>query len=230
MSAAGLAIFVKTPALSPVKTRLWPHIGQRRAEAFHLAAAAAVASVARRAQARCGIEACWAVAEAEALRGALWSDLPRVGQGEGTLGARMHHVYAQLRRRHAAVVLIGADAPQVTAPVLVRAAQWLAAPAPRLVIGKAGDGGFWLFGGNVALPETAWTRVVYSKPATALDFMQSMQAHGSFLEVDPLDDVDTFADIAPALAGMESLADPTDAQRRLAQLLREVMACQDDGP
>jgi glycosyltransferase A (GT-A) superfamily protein (DUF2064 family) len=41
-----LAIFVKTPGLSPVKTRLAEGIGQARAEAFYRLAVDAVAEVA----------------------------------------------------------------------------------------------------------------------------------------------------------------------------------------
>ena len=45
----GVAIFVKTPSLSAVKTRLWPGIGRRNAEALYLSSAQAVASVAMQA-------------------------------------------------------------------------------------------------------------------------------------------------------------------------------------
>lgn len=221
--STGLAIFVKTPSLSPVKTRLWPTIGQRCAEAFHLASAEAVASIAQRAQTRTDLTAYWAVAEAPALHGDMWSDLRKLAQGPGPLGTRMHHVYEQLRQRHNAALLIGADAPQIASSSLLQAAEWLRASEPRLVIGKAGDGGFWLFGGNVRLPESAWTRVVYSTPGTASSFEQSMRQHGRFLNLGMLDDVDEFDDFVPALVGIEALHDPTEAQRRLASWMSEVI-------
>jgi uncharacterized protein len=221
--SAGLAIFVKTPALSRVKTRLWRDIGRSGAEAFHLAAAEAVASVVVQAQQRAGVSAYWAVAEPEAMHGEIWSGLPKLAQGPGSLGVRMAAVHAQLLARHAAAILIGADAPQLCAERLTRAARWLDAPEPRLVIGRASDGGFWLFGSNVALPGPAWTRAAYGAPDTADAFVAAMRGCGSWLELDRLGDVDTFDDLAPALGALQALAHPTEAQRRLAAWMREVV-------
>ena len=223
MNSAGLAILVKTPSLSAVKTRLWPRIGQRCAEAFHLASAEAVASVAHRTQIKTDLTAYWAVAEPEALYGDLWSDLQKLGQGSGPLGARMHHVYQQLRQRHNAALLIGADAPQIALSNLARAAEWLRSDEPRLVIGRTHDGGFWLFGGNVWLPESAWTHTVYSTSTTARDFVQAMGSQGRLLELDMLDDVDKFEDFVPTLSIIDALRDPTEAQRRLARWMSEVV-------
>jgi hypothetical protein len=46
----GIAIFVKTPGHSPLKTRLAAGIGIDAAREFHMLAAQAVAAVARKAQ------------------------------------------------------------------------------------------------------------------------------------------------------------------------------------
>ena len=224
MSGAGLAIFVKTPTLSPVKTRLWPQIGQRTAEAFHLAAAEAVASVAQCAQADTQLTTYWAVAEPEALQGHVWSEMPKLPQGAGSLGMRMHHVYQQLLQQHTCALLIGADAPQIVPNALVRAAQWLQVNERRLVIGLARDGGFWLFGGNVPLPEVAWLQVTYSRSHTAANFLRSMRPHGRWLELDTLGDVDAFDDFVPVLADIRALRHPTAAQQRLATWMQEVIA------
>lgn len=223
MVDCGLAIFVKTPALSAVKTRLWPRIGQRCAEAFHLASAEAVASVAQQAQHKAPITAYWAVAELQALQSETWSDLHKLAQGEGSLGARMHYVYDRLLQLHPAALLIGADAPQITSDHLLRAAHWLSDREPRLVIGRARDGGFWLFGGNVGLPESAWTRIAYSRPDTAARFVQAMHLHGRFLDVGTLADVDEYDDIARVLGSLETLTDPTPAQGRLAAWMHDVV-------
>ena len=149
--SCGIAIFVKTPSLSSVKTRLWPGIGRRRAEALYLSSAQAVASVAMQTRDQGGIEPYWAVAEDAALPAEAWTDLPQLPQGNGSLGERMAQVYARLRQAHHAAILIGADAPQLTAHALQRAAVWLSGVESRLAIGRAADGGFWLFGGNAPL-------------------------------------------------------------------------------
>lgn len=224
MTAVGLAIFVKTPSLSPVKTRLWPQLGQRCAEAFHLASAEAVASVVQCAQRQGSLQSHWAVAEAAALHGDIWTDLPRMSQGEGGLGERMRHVHAELLRKHGAALLLGADAPQLTAASLLRAAEWLQSAQARLVLGRAEDGGFWLFGSNRRLPDAIWTSVEYSAANTARDFLAGVAAHGTCLELEVLNDVDHFHDFQSACAQLDALDSPTEAQQRLRSWMSEVLA------
>lgn len=219
--SGGLAIFVKTPGQSPVKTRLAQHIGQLKAEAFHLAAAEAVASVAVRAGRAAGFLAHWAVAEREAMMGNAWKDLPCLFQGPGTLGERMDAVYRQLRTHGGYAMLVGADAPQLTEEALLRAARWLDSTTPRLVIGRARDGGFWLFGGNVALPPETWLRPAYSQAMTAHEFTLAMSPHGQWLELDLLSDVDRMEDLAVAYRELGALASPTPEQRRLLDWLAD---------
>ncbi len=213
--SCGVIIFVKTPSLSPVKTRLWPGIGRRNAEALYLSSAQAVASVAMQARDHGGIEPYWAVAEDVALPADAWIDLPQLPQGDGSLGERMAQVYRQVRRQHHAAILIGADAPQLTAQALQRAADWLSGSESRMVIGRAEDGGFWLFGGNASLEDAAWTRVRYSAPDTAAQFMHVMHGSGAWLELETLRDLDTADDIPHVRAGLAALAAPTQAQLRL---------------
>ncbi|CAN5161639.1 hypothetical protein BH11PSE14_BH11PSE14_02220 [soil metagenome] len=222
--SGGLAIFVKTPALSPVKTRLAQDVGTLRAEAFYLASAEAVASVAIDAQEQRGPRAYWAVAETSAMDGNAWVDLPRLPQGQGSLGQRMDSVYRLLRARHRFALLVGADTPQISASSLLRAGQWLAADEPRLVIGRASDGGFWLFGGNVALPSPAWSRPVYSSSSTADEFIAAMSPFGAWLELEWRTDVDHGRDLHSMQVELGSLPTPTAAQLRLAQWLEDSLS------
>lgn len=217
----GLAIFVKTPSLSPIKTRLASVVGQLRAEAFYLLSAEAVASVALAAHAQSGLAVYWAVAEPPAIRGDTWTDLPRLSQGGGTLGERMDHVYRQLLRRHRLALLIGADTPQITASNLLHAAQWLSASEPRLVLGRAVDGGFWLIGGNTALPRSAWCSPRYSSNQTADDVAAAMSEFGTWLELERLTDVDHANDLTTVQCALNALPQPTPAQQRLEQWLED---------
>ncbi|MBK8284775.1 MAG: DUF2064 domain-containing protein [Ahniella sp.] len=223
MSSVGLAIFVKTPGLSPVKTRLWPRIGQRCAEVFHLASAEAVASVASQAEAQSAMRAYWAVAERPAFDGDHWKTLPKLGQGEGGLGERMREVHKQLLDRHGAAILLGADTPQLDASCLVRASLWLQEAGARAVMGRSEDGGFWLFGSNRLLPERAWTDVVYSAPTTAEKFLSGLDTAIDCLALETLHDVDVYEDIEPVVDALDRLAMPTDAQCRLRTLMRHVL-------
>ena len=219
--SGGLAIFVKTPSLSPIKTRLANGVGQLRAEAFYLSSAEAVASVAVDAQAQGGPTAYWAVAEASAIRSDAWIDLPRVCQDRGSLGERMDQVYRLLLSRHGFTVLVAADTPQLTTGSLLRAAQWLASSEPRLVLGRAEDGGFWLFGGNTPIPRSAWCRPQYSSQHAAEELVAATSRLGTWLELERLTDVDHAHDLTAVQTALTSLAQPTSAQQRLAQWLED---------
>lgn len=226
----GLAILVKTPTLSPVKTRLGQDVGQLRAEAFYLSSAEAVASVALQSSSQLNLCAYWAVAEARALNSVAWADLPQLPQGEGTLGERMAQVYRLLLNRHDCALLVGADAPQLTSDMLSQAVCWLSLSGSRLVIGRAEDGGFWLFGGNCRLPDQAWTRAAYSSPDTYVQFAAAMQPHGEWLELATLADVDRGIDLTTVSQQLRRLDAPTDAQRRLSNWLDDYLSVVVESP
>lgn len=221
MSGA-VAIFVKTPGWSALKTRLAAGTGESYAHEWYRRAADAVASVAARARSANGLAAYWAVAEDGAE--SAWTGLPTIAQGPGDLGARMARVYAALVERHGFAMLVGADAPQLTADAIGRAAHWLEdrdVSEPRQVLGPAADGGFWLYGGNRAIPAHPWTQVSYSQSDTATHFRQAMQHYGRWQTLEQLSDVDCASDLKPVQQALDLLADPTAQQRTLAQWMRE---------
>lgn len=217
MSGA-VAIFVKTPGRSVVKSRLATDCGVVLATSWYRRAADAVGSVARLARARHGMAAYWAVAEPDAR--ADWPDLPMIFQGEGGLGARMAAVHAQLVQRHGFGILIGADAPQLTTCLLQEASEWLASESPRLVIGPAHDGGFWLFGANRAVPLTSWEAVTYSAADTAGQFRRALHDLGEWRTLQTLSDGDHRHDMPSVLSALQSLPDPTPEQRKLGAWMR----------
>ncbi len=218
----GLAILVKTPGHSPLKTRLASAIGIEAAEHFHLLAAAAVAAVASRAQRDLQtLVPHWAVAEAGALEDSTWQALPTMPQGEGDLGARMGRVTNSLLARFDAALLLGADAPQIEPGDLGAAVEALA--THRHVIGPSADGGFWLFATRGEVPPAAWSATPWSQPETAARFCQALCAT---LEDPPVErlrvqrDADTAEDLPPLLSALDALGDPLPEQRRLADWLR----------
>ena len=225
-----VAIFVKTPGYSALKTRLAAVCGRAWAEHWYALAAAAVASVAQRACDATGMVAYWAVAEAGAQ--SEWPHLPTMAQGDGTLGERMARVHTALVARHGFALLIGADSPQLSADALIAAARWLEiAPAiasippqdsvGRFALGPASDGGFWLFGSNRAVAANIWTAVGYSQPHAGRDLQHAMRGLGEWHFLDPLTDVDHADDLEVARLALEDLADPTPAQLALARWMRE---------
>lgn len=213
---AALAIFVKTPGLSPIKTRLAASIGARAAIEFHRLSAGAVAQVARSVGA--GLQPYWAVAESGGLGDPLWRDFPKVWQGEGGLGERLHRVYAALRARHGRVLLVGADAPQVTRVLLQRALDTLR-DEPGCIIGAARDGGFWLFGGNGPIAAETWTGVVYSRADTAMQLRHALGARVREAGLPALTDVDRADDLGVLAHELAWLPAPTPKQCTLMRWL-----------
>lgn len=227
----GLALFVKTPGRSPVKSRLWPAIGREAAEALYLDCATAVGETAIALQRDGRLHAYWAVAEAERdgdadVSNALhpWQALPVIAQGDGGLGERMAHVYATLRARHGAALLIGTDLPQLSLPALADAANALVHAKADLVLGPSEDGGFWLVGGRVDLPLAAWTAPRYSTPDARSDFLAALPQDLRVHTLDTAHDLDEPGDLAVVAAALAALPRRTEAQERVSRRLDALLA------
>lgn len=219
MSGA-IAVFVKTPGLSPVKTRLAATLGTETAEAFHLASSQSVSSVAQSLSEHADIQGYYAVAEESALNHSYWEDMPCLWQGEGGLGERMAHIYQRLLNEHDFVILVGADIPQMTTTELLNAVSWLPhEEQARLVFGPSIDGGFWVFGGNCPIPQSLWTDVVYSKADTGAQFFNKIERLGDVKTLAALRDVDEVSDLLPLRDALMNLAKPLPEQHELMRFL-----------
>lgn len=215
-----IAVFVKTPGLSPVKTRLAVALGKEAAEGFHLAASASVAAVAQSLSQQTDIQSYFAVAEDTALNHSYWNDLPCLWQGEGGLGERMAHIYQTLLNQHDFVILVGADIPQMTAVELLKATTWLPhEEQARFVFGPSIDGGFWVFGGNCSIPHSLWTDVLYSEADTGADFLNRIEQLGSVKTLQALCDVDEVNDLLPLHDALLKLPEPLPEQSKLIRFL-----------
>lgn len=222
----GITIFVKTPGHSPLKTRLAAGIGIDAAQQFHLLAADAVAAVARQAQLVMPLlTAHWAVAEPAALHDPMWASLPRIGQDEGDLGARMKHATDVMLAKFDAALLLGADTPQIEAGDLIAAVDALA--THQHVIGPSADGGFWLFATRGRVPDEAWSATPWSQSDTAARFCIALSATPDNVTIPRLRclrDADTAGDLPPLLSALDALRDPLHEQQRLADWLRALPA------
>ncbi|MEO7252114.1 MAG: DUF2064 domain-containing protein [Arenimonas sp.] len=217
-SRTGIAIFVKTPGHSPLKTRLAAGIGAASAQRFHVLAANAVGAVARKAQDELpGCVAHWAIAEASALDDPQWANLSRMEQGAGDLGARMGHVTAALLHEFDAAVLLGADTPQITVDDIHAAIGALR--SNQHVIGPGDDGGFWLFASRGGVPARAWSSTPWSQADTAARFCAALGA-APIAHLRKLRDVDRAEDLPQVVASLDGLRHPLPEQVRLAQWLR----------
>lgn len=222
-ASAGIAIFVKTPGISALKTRLAAAEGVVYAENWYQLAASAVAEVATLS----GAAVYWAVAEPEAMKASIWQGLPRLAQLDQaqnssqnssqntSLGARMHCVHQQLLARHSSAILLGADTPQLDIAVLCAVIDYLRTSEPCWAVAPATDGGFWLHGANICAPLAAWEAVRYSSADTLAQFEQVMAGQGQLVRFQSETDVDTAADLAVCASALTALARPSGKQRAL---------------
>lgn len=217
-----VAVFVKTPGLSPLKTRLAAGIGAERALAFYGLACGAVREVLEAARREAPpLQGHWAVAEAGVS--VAWRDLPTTPQGEGGLGARLAVVYEAMRAkdRLGAAVVIGADAPQIS-PATFALTRAALEDGADFVIGPAADGGFYLFAGRRPVPAEVWESVAYSRADTAVELKKRLTEMGRVAALGRLTDVDTEANLGSAKAELAALPYPTPTQIELmAWLERE---------
>ncbi len=219
---SAIAIFVKTPGFSPVKSRLAASIGQEKAEEFYkLSLKATYAVVAQAIQKSEGkIEAYWAVAEKDQLTNPLWNSFKTIPQGSGGLGERLSSVYAKLQKQHKKVFLIGADLPHLNYKELLRA-QFKLTSSSEYILGETDDGGFYLFGGRGIIERAVWNSIPYSSEETATALIQKL-GKSHFLYLDKNFDIDYVEDL-------KRLAEyPTDAlldeQRQVIEWAKKISA------
>lgn len=221
MTARGaIALFVKTPGLSPIKTRLAVKLGTDRAEQFHWLAARATASIINATGRLAKVQGYYAVAEQIAATNEIWRDMPCLWQGEGGLGERMRHVYEHLLCDHDFVILVGADIPQMTVADLKHASRWLEhEEQARFAFGPSLDGGFWLFGGNCPLPGMLWTDVEYSTVETGAQFLNAVKQWGEVETLRTLQDADKPSDLFVLHKALHELSSPLPEQVQLMRFL-----------
>ncbi|WP_254968435.1 TIGR04282 family arsenosugar biosynthesis glycosyltransferase [Cyanobium sp. CH-040] len=154
-SGRTLVVMARWPAPGRCKSRLAAGIGRPRAAAVQGRLCRHTCAVARQARQRLAFELVLAgqgvgpralrrwVAQLGCDRG--------VEQGPGSLGVRLQRQVLRARRGGAEqVVLVGSDLPELDASDLVQAFRTL--ETQPLVLGPAGDGGYWLIGLNGCWP------------------------------------------------------------------------------
>jgi glycosyltransferase A (GT-A) superfamily protein (DUF2064 family) len=218
-----VAIFVKTPGRSPLKTRLAKTVETDAAHKFYLLACKAIAQTLRKAQNEStgAIQPIWAVAEDDADE--YWPEFPIIHQGSGELGDKLHHVYSDLLSRYNSVALIGADAPQISTSDLVLVRDTLSS-GQDFVVGPASDGGFYLFAGKKPVEKEIWLRTPYSQTDT-LEILQSKVSRiGSIAKLHRYTDVDIFENLHDFLNEIKNAQQVTDEQKDLIKHCKAMLA------
>ena len=182
-----IAIFVKTPGASLVKTRLAASLGQEKAEHFYNLSLNCIISTLK----EINITPYWAIAEKQSLNHPLWNDFNRLHTGEGDLGDRQSYIYHELLKTHKGVILIGADAPQLSREAIQQAMDAL--KSNDYVIGPANDGGYYLLAGRKSIPSKVWSTTPWSHTDTRETLVDQLDSKPYKLNM--LTDVDTEADL-----------------------------------
>jgi uncharacterized protein len=157
-------VFAREPLLGRVKTRLAKKVGDETALALHRAFVDDTVALAR------GVAERTVLAVAGDPESFAHLDVERIAQADGDLGARMDHaITSQLA--HGPVCIIGSDSPALPRSDLERAFAEL--KRHDVVIGPSSDGGYWLIGARVPVPELfaqmAWgTAGVFAETAGRL--------------------------------------------------------------
>lgn len=224
MRTCALAMFVKTPALSPIKTRLADSIGRADAEEFYsLSVMALKSSVASLESKNPNITPFFAVAESEGLRHPLWQDWKTLHQGDGDLGTKLSKIYNELIAKFDTVLIIGSDSPQIGASDLEDAFEVLYggddSSEPILVVGPARDGGFYLVGSSARLPGTLWSKVRYSTENAGKDLIDAGLKLGEVITLPEETDVDTVQDLRTLAAIFPERSEASTAHKALQEWL-----------
>ncbi|MCB9229773.1 MAG: DUF2064 domain-containing protein [Deltaproteobacteria bacterium] len=216
-----IAIFVKTPGLSSLKSRLARTLGQEDAETFYRYSCQATADSCRLAGEQVsGTDIFWAVAEEEALYESIWQEFPRIFQGSGSLGSRLASVHTQLQADFDRLIFLGGDCPQLSPLVLADIIRQLRTE-PGYVVGPASDGGFWLWGGPGKHSAVSfWQRVPYSQSSTRSHLVKELRNMGRVRLGAEYRDVDTIEDLQSLATHLLSRNDLTVSQQTLQQWIR----------
>jgi uncharacterized protein len=201
----GIAAFVKTPGVTPLKTRLGKTIGQKQAEDFYLLSCDAIKSVLKSIDSREGFSSFWAIADDSDISQNFWSSLRQLNQGEGGLGDRLSKVYGTLKNKFGIGILIGADCPQIDESIFETSLGKFSTSL-KAVIGPAKDGGFYLFASNCDLSTEFWNSIKYSDSTTCDQLSKFLEIKGVEIEYLPyLSDVDTIEDLTDMIEELKCL-------------------------
>lgn len=215
-----VVVFVKTPGLSPLKTRLAQGVGFVQAEKFYSLSVQAIESVLVHLSLVHEVETYWAVAESEGMDDPLWGRFRKIEQGSGSLGERLDRVYRKLQGEHRFVLFLGGDSPQISSHLLSQAVHSLQTHQD-FVLGPSLDGGYYLFGGRKPLSPQEWTAVPYSTDRTGEVFRKILQSQGSLEVLPSLRDVDEQTDLTGLLEDLQKATALTPEQKTLQAWLEK---------
>ena len=193
---SALAIFVKTPGFSPLKTRLASGIGTEKAlEFYRLSLKATVEFASALKNLNPHLEIFWAVAEKEAMNSDFWSDFPVICQGSGTLGERLSSIYDKLLQEFGTVFFMGADSPHLNVQKIGMNFLQFSRSENEFLLGQTDDGGFYVFGGKRKLSKENWLSIEYSSQNTYCELVKVLEKFSPVKTLEKNFDIDYIDDL-----------------------------------
>lgn len=227
-SKIAVAMMVKTPGVSPLKTRLARDVGAAVAEGFYVSSVDALTLTFEMARRLCaagvdgsrehkvgGVELhpIFAVMELSELRNPRWSQFPTVWQGEGGLGDKLHTVYSSLLERFDGVILVGSDLPHISPHSIASTAYALVQHPEVFCLGPTDDGGFYLFAGARSVAREVWTSVPYSNSHTCASLCEELAPSGPQRMLPSNFDIDEGPDLERLWSNFSTLVEGVPALR-----------------
>ena len=217
-----LAIFSKTPGLTPAKTRLGADLGQEMAEHFfRLCLNCQFELTMQIKNSGLSLQAVWTLAEKDSRQNSFWQTENCLEQGSGSLGDRLYSTQQQLSSYHH-FIFIGTDSPQLPFSLIKDVHQTLQGENYDFVLGRSLDGGFYLLGSRLKLELDEWNSVPFSHADTSDCLLQLLQSKGRVLELSTLTDVDFKEDLPILYQELSQLAERNTAQNTLLSCLQTV--------
>lgn len=190
-----IAVFAKTPGLSPLKTRLAKDIGTYEAEDIYRACVDAVQStLVDFCKKNTDWDVVWALGEEQGKDDGFWQQRPfhKVWTGDGGLGTRLCHVDTLLKKSYPHVILIGTDCPHIPLEFFNKAVSALSKAS--MIVGPSTDGGYYLFGSSDPIRSSLWQSVPYSEGNTLDVFLDLLGNKKTIAYLKKLTDLDDMSD------------------------------------
>ena len=191
----GIAVFVKTPKVSSLKTRLAADLGEEKTLQFYELCIQCLEQQLLSLQSKRPLEIAvyWSVAEEDQLDHPLWKNLARFWQGEGGLGDRLHRSQEIMRSTHSKLAFLGADLPIIDTQVFSDFFDQAKIFGEKQIcqFGPTEDGGFYTYMSNSSLDKDIWLRPEYSKDTTLSELKTAINR----TQVETLPDLETTFDV-----------------------------------
>ena len=192
-----LAIMAKAPRPGKVKTRLAPPLTLDQSAALNICFLKDTTQNIDSIEAAAGLVCYTPVGDESLFDTLLPSSFALIPQREGTFGERLLAAAQDiLSTGFGSVCLIDSDSPTVPAAAFAQAAEALAQPGDRIVLGPSDDGGYYLIGLKQAHPEP-FQNITWSTSVVCAETIERIAAAGIELVLLPTwYDVDDGATLA----------------------------------